>query len=71
MLLVYLSTLLVCILIFGTAALFLMDVFVTQPAQEREQEELAALEGEDEPEAATDYSALRKTYLLSEQKTRP
>lgn len=63
-LLVYLSTLLVCILIFGTAALFLMDVFVTQPAQEREQEELAALEGEDEPEVATDYSALRKTYLF-------
>ncbi len=55
---------LVCLLIFGTAALIMLDVFVTQPAQRRDEEqELSGQQGGEVVEQ-TDYSQFRKTYLF-------
>lgn len=62
--LVYMSVMLVCMLIFGAAALFLMDRFVTQPALDRDREEQEALGSEQGSQPLIDYSLYRKTYLF-------
>ncbi len=61
-LLVYLSTMLVCLVVFGSAALILLDVFVTQPAIDKENESnpVETLPVED----LKDYSYANKTVLF-------
>ncbi len=59
---VYLATMLVCLILFGFAAVTLLDIFVTQPALEAE----AAENGEttEDEEEAVDYSSATETILF-------
>lgn len=59
----FLSTMLICMVIFGTCAVVLLDVFVTQPALKKKE---LAEQDKNKPEdtAQTDYSEFRKTILF-------
>ena len=63
-LVVYVATMFICLVIFGSCAVMLLDIFVTQPAKKKAQEELASStenSGEAEEE---DYSYARETILF-------
>ena len=67
-LIVYVLTMLFSVIMFGTVAYVLLDVFVTQPKLAREAELSKAPASEDDVAAETDYSAARETILfVSEQ----
>lgn len=67
-LIVYVLTMLFSVIMFGTVAYVLLDVFVTQPKLAREAELSKAPVSEDDAAAETDYSAARETILfVSEQ----
>ncbi|MCD8107759.1 MAG: LCP family protein [Oscillospiraceae bacterium] len=59
---IYLATMLICLVLFGFAAVTLLDIFVTQPALEAE----AAESGSDssEEEETVDYSEATETILF-------
>ncbi|MCD7783974.1 MAG: LCP family protein [Oscillospiraceae bacterium] len=59
---VYLATMLICLVIFGFAAVTLLDIFVTQPALEAEAAE-SGTTTEDEEETV-DYSSATETILF-------
>ena len=59
---VYLATMLVCLILFGFAAVTLLDIFVTQPALEAEAAESGGTT-EDEEEVI-DYSSATETILF-------
>lgn len=63
-LIVYVATMLVCLLVFGSVALVLLDVFVTQPKEAR----LAAAErgssSETEEDGEYNYASARETILF-------
>ncbi len=61
---VYVVTMLVCLVIFGSAAVVLLDVFVTQPREEREREQLKAEGSKEEIVDKTDYSEFNETVLF-------
>ena len=63
-LVVYVATMFICLVIFGSCAVLLLDIFVTQPAKKKAQEEqMAQTEngGESEEE---DFSFARETILF-------
>ncbi len=63
-LVVYVATMFVCLVIFGGCAVMLLDIFVTQPAKKKAQEELlAGIEDSGEAEEE-DYSYARETILF-------
>lgn len=63
-LIVYVITMLVSMVIFGTAAIYLLDVFVTQPKLAREAAAQGMPKEEQEETADTDYSDFRETVLF-------
>ncbi len=63
-LLVYVVTMLVCLVIFGSAAVVLLDVFVTQPREEREREQQKNENKGEEIVTEVDYSAFNETVLF-------
>ncbi len=63
-LLVYVTTMLVCLLIFGSAAVVLLDVFVTQPREQREREQQKLENKQEVVIEETDYSLSRRTILF-------
>lgn len=64
-LLAYVMTMLVCLVIFGSAAVLLLDMFVTQPKEQREKEQLKAQNQNTEEEVTeVDYSLSRRTILF-------
>lgn len=62
LLLTYVATMLICIILFGTCAVVLLDVFVTQPAKKK-QDALNGVSSSDE-DAAVDYSYANETILF-------
>ncbi|MCD7823546.1 MAG: LCP family protein [Oscillospiraceae bacterium] len=58
---VYLATMLICLIIFGFAAVTLLDIFVTQPALEAEAAESGTTVDEEE---TVDYSEATETILF-------
>ena len=63
-LLVYVMTMLVCLVIFGSAAVVLLDVFVTQPREEREREQQMLENKQEVVVEEVDYSLSRRTILF-------
>lgn len=64
-LLAYVMTMLVCLVIFGSAAVVLLDMFVTQPKEQREKEQQKAQNQlQEEVVSDVDYSASRRTILF-------
>lgn len=63
-LLAYVMTMLVCLVIFGSAAVVLLDVFVTQPNEQREKEQQKNDNQQQEVVTDVDYSASRRTILF-------
>ncbi len=63
-LLVYVVTMLVCLVVFGSAAVVLLDVFVTQPREEREREQQKNENKGEEIITEVDYSAFNETVLF-------
>lgn len=61
MVIVYLATMLICLIIFGFAAVTLLDIFVTQPALEAEAAESGTTVDEEE---TVDYSEATETILF-------
>ncbi len=63
-LIVYVITMLVSLVIFGSAALFLRERFVIRPKLEREASALGSSSDEGEAQAEADYSLNRETVLF-------
>lgn len=61
---VYVVTMLVCLVIFGSAAVVLLDVFVTQPREEREREQQKNQTSQEEVVEQVDYSEFSETVLF-------
>lgn len=59
---VYVTTMLICLVIFGSAAVVLLDVFVTQPREELERQE--QISNAPVEEISNDYSNSRETILF-------
>ncbi len=63
-LVVYVATMFICLVIFGSCAVILMDIFVTQPAKKKAQLELSEELADSSENAETDYSYARETILF-------
>lgn len=63
-LIVYVMTMLISLVLFGTVALFLLDVFVTQPKLERQAASESGAPTVDEGPQEADYSLARETILF-------
>lgn len=63
-LVVYVATMLVCVIIFGSCAIYLLDIFVREPA--RKKAEAAANEntGQEQESSEADYSFANETILF-------
>ncbi len=63
-LVVYVATMFICLVIFGGCAVVLLDVFVTQPAKEKAEQELMQSQQNETEQAEEDYSFARETILF-------
>lgn len=63
-LVVYVATMLICLVVFGSCAVLLLDIFVTQPAKKKAQEELTNNPDSSVLETEEDYSYANETILF-------
>lgn len=63
-LVVYVATMLVCVILFGSCAIYLLDVFVKEPAKKKAEAAANSENNQSQEDAAIDYSFARETILF-------
>lgn len=64
MLVVYVATMLVCVLLFGSCAVYLLDIFVKEPARKKAEEAAIGELDQAEEDEVEDYSFANETILF-------
>lgn len=63
-LLVYVVTMIICLAVFGSCAILLLDIFVTQPAKKKAELQAAKEQAEEQAPEEADYSYANETILF-------